>query len=247
MFKRFHDADKWEKEWYIFLTSPEKCAWDYITSKCDNVGVWTPNFKLAEYVIGESIDWISFAKKCNGNIEILDNGKWWLVDFCRFQYPELSENTTSRPLMSYIASLKKQGLWIRYVNPLHNVQDKDKDKDSYINTNLNSKIKSKKEENILLGELSNVSFTESEYAKLKASYLDVYINDYVSRLSLWKPNAPRKVKSDLATILSWMRRDNVPKIKPKQLCPYCGKPMTDGDCLNKDCPRLTQDATCDSI
>jgi len=98
---------------------------------------------------------------------------------------------------------------------------------------------------ITLGDLQNVTLSRVEYDKLKSLYLDVYINDYVSRLSLWKPNASRKVKSDLATLMAWMRRDNVPKIVPKQLCPHCGKPMTDGDCLNPECPQWTIDKPVD--
>lgn len=111
MFKRFFDCDKWDKPWYRDLTPGEKCAWEYITSKCDNVGVWIPDYKGADFAIGENIDWDGFIAKCNGNIEIMANGKWWIVDFCRFQHKDLAEGSKSKPIMSYIELLKSHGLW----------------------------------------------------------------------------------------------------------------------------------------
>jgi hypothetical protein len=142
MFKRFHDRDKWRKPWYRELSPVEKCAWDYITSECDNVGVWIPDYEMAEYCIygkpihDEHINWEEFRSKCNGNIVLMECGKWWIVDFCIFQYPLLLETTTSKPLLSYIALLKKHNLWEGYKNNyiglgkgMHSVQDKDKDKD----------------------------------------------------------------------------------------------------------------------
>ena len=70
MFKRFHDADKWEKSWFRHLTPIERNAWDFITSRCDNVGVWTPDYETAEFFLGEEIDWDMFRERTNGNIEL---------------------------------------------------------------------------------------------------------------------------------------------------------------------------------
>lgn len=111
---RFVDTDIWKKPWYRKLTPAEKCAWKYITDNCDNVGVWDADSELAEFCIGESIDWETFAEKTNGNIKILDNGKWWLVDFCSFQHPDLNEQSDSKPIKSYVALLKKHNLWKAY-------------------------------------------------------------------------------------------------------------------------------------
>ena len=149
MFKRFNDTDRWKKPWYRKLTPAEKCAWEYITSECDNVGVWEADTDTADFIIGEAIDWQAFGVKCNGNIHIMPNGKWWLVDFCKFQYPKLEEHTTSRPLLSYIALLKNHGLWEAYLkgihtlsiplpNPIDTLQDKDKDKEQDKDYNINT-------------------------------------------------------------------------------------------------------------
>ena len=238
MFKRFHDVDKWEKEWYIALLPAEKCAWDYITSRCDNVGVWIPNFKLAEYVIGESIEWDKFAGKCHDNVMILKNGKWWLVDFCRFQYPELVESTGCRPHLSYIALLKKHGLWEWYLYGINTVQDKD----SYINTN-SLNIKSKKEGKTDRSKLPKygiaepVYLSDDEMSKLKTKYEKIYIDQYVKKISLWEPRDGKRPKNDYMTILRWLDKDGIPMIQPKPKCTDCGSVLVDGVCHNPDCAR----------
>lgn len=115
MSKRFTDTGKWEKPWFRKLSPAEKAAWQYITDRCDNVGVWDADYELADFIIGESIDWAGFADRCNGNIKKLDNGKWWLVDYCTFQHPDLSEDSKSNAIQSYVQLLKKHGLFEGYV------------------------------------------------------------------------------------------------------------------------------------
>ncbi len=132
MAKRFTDSNIWiDKPWFIELTPAEKCAFMFIKDRCDNVGVWVPNFKLAENIIGEPIDWDNLPEKVNGNIIILENGKWWLHDMCDFQYGNLSEDCI--PHKSYIALLKKHGLFSRvpegYTKGSNTPKEKDKEKD----------------------------------------------------------------------------------------------------------------------
>ena len=125
--KRFTDTTIWEKAWYMELTPTEKCAWSYLTDACDNVGVWKPNFRLANFVIGEAVNWDELVANVNGNIKVLEGGKWWLVDFVTFQYGVLKE--TCKPHLSYIALLKKHSLWKGYRKGINTLQDKEKDKD----------------------------------------------------------------------------------------------------------------------
>ena len=113
MAKRFTDTDTWKKQWFMELTPAEKIAWFYIKDDCDCIGVWTPNFRLAEFVIGMQLDWEKFRNKCNDNIMILDNEKWWLKDFCYFQYGILKDSCN--PHKTYIKKLTEAGL-IEYVD-----------------------------------------------------------------------------------------------------------------------------------
>ena len=127
MMKRLTDTEIWEKPWFMDLTPTEKLAFFYIKDNCDNVGVWTPNFRLAEFVIGSQLDWDKFAGKCNENIFIMDNGKWWLTDFCIFQHFDLVKNPdggNSNALKSYVNRLKFHGL---YNNFLDRIEDIDTD------------------------------------------------------------------------------------------------------------------------
>ena len=109
MSKRFHDTEIWDKPWFTELSPPDKLAFMYIKDKCDAVGVWVPNVKIAEVYMGTKPDWKSLPKRSNGNVIILQNGKWWIPDFCEFQYGEFSEEC--RPHQSYIKLLKKHGLY----------------------------------------------------------------------------------------------------------------------------------------
>lgn len=130
MANRFFDTELCEKKWYHNLTPIERCFFhDVLLSKCDCVGVWTPNEDQVKYLIGE-YDYSRFPNKCKGNIEVLPNGKWWLVDFCDFQYGELSE--TCKPHKKYLAQLRKHGLLDRilkgYSKGIETLQEKEEDK-----------------------------------------------------------------------------------------------------------------------
>jgi len=128
--KRFTDTELWKKPWFMHLTPAEKLAWFYIKDECDHVGVWVPNFPLAEFVIGMQLDWDKLVEKSNGNIMVLENGKWWLADFVDFQYGELKE--TCRPHQTYIRTLKRHGLLEQvkgYPKGIHTLKEKEQEKE----------------------------------------------------------------------------------------------------------------------
>ncbi len=108
MAKRFSDTDIWKKSWFRKLTPTQKTALRYILDTCDTVGVWEPDFEHAEFCIGGPVDWNGLVENCNKNLEILPNDKWWVVDFCFFQYGPLMGE--SRPHQSYMKLLEKHGL-----------------------------------------------------------------------------------------------------------------------------------------
>ena len=131
MKKRFTDINIWDKVWFMELEPPEKCAIMFIKDKCDNVGVWDVNKKLAETYIGSKVDWEKIVESSNGNIQILNNNKWWIPDFCFFQYGVLNEfNFKNKPHQSYVALLKKHSLWQDYRKTIERLKDKDKDKET---------------------------------------------------------------------------------------------------------------------
>ena len=132
MGKRFTESDLWGKEWFTDLTPAEKCAYFYIKDNCDCVGVWDVHKGLADFLIKNPIDWDNFISKCNGNIEVLPNGKWFLVDFCDFQYGVLTESCP--PHRKYISVLKRHGLFERvtkgFGKGFNTLQEKEEEKET---------------------------------------------------------------------------------------------------------------------
>ncbi len=89
MAKRFTDTMKWNEDWYLDLNLPQKLFWIYICDNCDHAGIFKPNKRMFEILIGDTIDVNLFLDVVNQDktrIEILGNGRWYLTGFIRFQY-----------------------------------------------------------------------------------------------------------------------------------------------------------------
>jgi len=127
--KRFTDTDKWIKnKWFSELKPEHKLLWLYIQDTCDNVGVWEENLRIAGILIGYAYPMDTLSIVFGDVLDDLGDGKWWIVGFIDFQHGELSEESASKPIISYISLLKKHNLWIDYTNPMHRVQGKGKGK-----------------------------------------------------------------------------------------------------------------------
>jgi len=112
--KRFTDTDIWKKKWFRKLLPTEKIAFKYIMDTCDNVGVWDGDTEVADFLIGEDIDWASLVENINGNIQMLDCGKWWVVDFVRFQHSDMFSGSQSNACKSYVRLLQKHNLFVNF-------------------------------------------------------------------------------------------------------------------------------------
>ena len=200
--KRFVDTQLWQKEWFMELEPENKCAFMFLTSQCDSVGVWCPNFKLAEMMIGQKINWSELPKKCNGNIKILENGKWFLIDFCRFQYGELSENC--KPHVSYIKLLNKHGLLNKefegYSKGIATLKEKEKEQEKDMEQE-EEKEMSKNKAKINYAE--NVFLTEKQYNILVHDYGKDITVSAIEILSNYKCSKNKKYESDYHALLTW--------------------------------------------
>jgi hypothetical protein len=117
MAKRFTDTQVWEKEWFMKLSPKLKCLWRYLTERCDQSGVWDPNWQLASIYIGEKVSQIDLQFLGN-QIEILPNGKVFIPDFINFQYGQLSEKSPAhKPILR---AIKKNDLSNRVFNRVSN-------------------------------------------------------------------------------------------------------------------------------
>ena len=70
-----------------------------------------------------------------------------------------------------------------------------------------------KEEKMKLGDFQNVPFTEDELAKLKAEFPDDW-EARIEAVSNWAEEKGKRVKSGLATIRNWAKRDNARQSRP---------------------------------
>jgi len=112
MAKRFTDNSKWADEWFSELSPQNKLAWLYILDHCDSVGVWKPNFRLANFQLGFEIDWTEFRNLCgDARILLMENTCWWIIKFCDYQYGTLKEDSKSQTTKYYINLLQKHGLY----------------------------------------------------------------------------------------------------------------------------------------
>jgi hypothetical protein len=91
--KRFTDTEKWDDPWFRRLSPSHKHAWNYLCDQVDNAGVIDLDRELAEFRIGESVDWDAFFEACGERIRQLPNGKLWVVGFVKFQYGELKDTS----------------------------------------------------------------------------------------------------------------------------------------------------------
>lgn len=233
MAKRFTDNAIWGKPWFMAMSAQEKAFWFFIKDICDAVGVWEPNFQLAKTYLGFSIDWEKFREKCNGNIITLESGKWWLVDFCDFQYGDLDENSKCKPIISYIKLLKHHGIWelykdilengeevaIEYAKGIHTLKEKeqDKEKEKVKEKEQDGQVKKTKDPKKTFGTSGLVSLTEKEYNDLLQKHGQILLDKFIEKLDAYKLASGTTYKSDAGAIRSWVVDQIVGKTPQKEV------------------------------
>ena len=130
MAKRFTSTDKWKDVWFTKLSNEFKIAYIYILDNCDQVGVWDPNFELANFQLKAQIEWSNlFLAMGHDRVLLMNTGAWWLKKFCTFQYGILTDESKSKTSQFYIKLLKQHSLWIVYTKGIYSPKEKDKEKD----------------------------------------------------------------------------------------------------------------------
>jgi hypothetical protein len=156
MSKRFVDTELWQKEWYQDLSLKEKILVKYIFENCDCAGVWNGNFRMASFIIGESVtvDDLRSINQKKKQFDILGNGIIFVPDFIKFQYGTLSENC--KPHKPVIEKLKKYGLyervWKGYSKGIETLEEKEQEQDKEKDINL-------------YGIYNNVTLSKDNYNK----------------------------------------------------------------------------------
>ena len=228
--KRFTDTELWKKPWFMELTPVEKLAFYYIKDQCDNVGVGTPNYRLAEFIIGSQLDWQKFAGKCNGNIYVMENGKWWLVDFCSYQHADLVNNPdggASKALKSYVKLLREHGLYdifIQYVNG-HSMGIES----PYLWAQGTGKGtgKGKGKGSADFHEKTGRPINLTRYSTLCEEHGQTTVDEYIQRIADYSDSTGKKYKDYAATAANWIRDDIAKgKLTPAHDDVIIAKPLT---------------------
>ena len=96
MAKRFTDTQKWNEDWFLDLPLTYKIFWIYVCDNCNHAGIYKPNKRVFELLVGQKIDTNKFLELVNSDklrIVKLGNGRWYLTSFIEFQYgPTLNPN-----------------------------------------------------------------------------------------------------------------------------------------------------------
>lgn len=86
MAKRLKDTEVWRKKWFRVLPPKYKCFWFYVLDCCDLIGKWSVDFEQASFMIGEEINEQEASEIFKNQILILEDNKWFIEEFCYFQY-----------------------------------------------------------------------------------------------------------------------------------------------------------------
>tara|TARA_R110001599_G_scaffold256246_2_gene456414 strand:+ start:4028 stop:4654 length:627 start_codon:yes stop_codon:yes gene_type:complete len=118
MAKRFTDTTKWNEDWYLELSIENKLFWIYICDNSNHAGIFKPNKKMFELLIGSKIDINKFLEQVNqgkNRIIILGNGRWYLNKFIEFQYGQ-NLNPKNRVHKSILKLLNDNDINYEYIN-----------------------------------------------------------------------------------------------------------------------------------
>ena len=135
MAKRFHDSELWKEDWYIDLSPIFKLFYQYIIDTCDHAGIWKPNIKHFEFIMGSKLvlnEALKMINKDKDRIIKITNGRYFIPRFIPFQYGSVL-NLNNRVHLSICNALILNKIPLDSIRPQievkEGVKDKDKDKD----------------------------------------------------------------------------------------------------------------------
>lgn len=125
MAKRFTDTEKWRDPWFCSLSCDEKIFWVYLLDNCNMAGIWQVNWPLVRFFIPS----FEFREEnFKDRIVKINDAKWHIPKFIRFQYGELQE--TNRMHQRIRFELLKEGVSTPLTTPIQGVKDKEKERES---------------------------------------------------------------------------------------------------------------------
>lgn len=151
----------------MLLRPKHKCLMKFLHDRCDNAGIWSPNWTLAAALIGESVG-PDDLEALGDQIETMANGKIFIPSFIEFQYGQLSERCI--PHQKVITLLQKHNLYDRVYIPYikgtstHKEEEEDKEEE---------KEKDGKGAGGKPSRKSNIRVQKTDSPEVKAAYQEV--------------------------------------------------------------------------
>jgi hypothetical protein len=224
--KRFTDTDLWDKEWFMNLGWKHKLLIKFLFAKCDAAGVWSPNWVLASSYIGAKVG-KEDLKPLSKQVEVLPDGRIFIVDFCHFQYGTLTERCA--PHRKIITLLKKYNLFERvtkgYQKGIDTLQEEEEEKEEEKEKDKEEEKESATPETFTEDQKTKFSgfqewitknaptvnrmekpFTIEEYVKLKEKFSADQIASLVTKMGNYKPLVKNNSSAYL-TFLNWAERE----------------------------------------
>ena len=204
--KRFIESELFERPDFVSARSKIKILTIFLFTKCDCIGIFRMAIPLINVYLGEQItekDVLSVPIK----IEKLKDGVFWLVDFCQFQYGELTE--TCRPHLKYIKLLKENDLFLRvskgYPKGIHTLQEQEQEEDK------EKEEEKEKDKRVKIRKFIPPTLLEVQsYITEKGYGLDAKVFFEFFDASGWVDGKGNKVRNWKQKVITWNSR-NTPK------------------------------------
>jgi len=211
MVRRFTCTDKWEDTWFSELEPDLKLAWMYILDRCDCAGIWKRNFKNLRFHCHSTRTDEEFTEIFRERIIEVNNGKWFIPKFLKFQYP--SGLNSNKPA---IIGVKKRLIEMGLLNMINELLGNDyliitndkpiiKDKDKIKNRNkTKNRFKIKEKKRFIpptLEDVRNYVF-ENKYnvdAEKFWKYFDA---------GSWHDSTGKPVRNWKQKLITWANKDN---------------------------------------
>ncbi|HEY0088896.1 MAG TPA: hypothetical protein VGB37_08635 [Candidatus Lokiarchaeia archaeon] len=174
--KRFTETNIWDEDWWLDIPPEYKLFWFYLKDKCNHAGIWRPNSRLFEVMIGVKIDLkiaLDYFNKDKLRCEILKSGHWFILDFFVFQYGE-TFNIANRVHKSIQDIYNQEQIVLRSIRGLKDlkdgVKDKDKDKDKYLEKGVKGEKQTSEKSKDFIDEIVDC-FSQSYSENFKIDYV----------------------------------------------------------------------------
>jgi len=148
----------------------------------------------------------------------MDNGKWWLTDFCRFQHADLVKNPdggNSNALKSYVNSLQEHGLYQAFLSMVtgnYSWASEGHGEGMAMPPKVKVKERVREQEKEKHATL-NVPMNATRYQSLVTDYGQATVDKYIQKaIDYISATGKKPYKDYAAAAANYLERDKVPKL-----------------------------------